>query len=82
MKPVYRQLRDAPIVPGAMNISHGEVMQAAVAAEEYVRSHPEARADMRWWAYQNNVGKPTPQSVRIRDMKERVAKMQREGRVG
>lgn len=75
------QLRDAPFVPGALNVSGGDVMETHDAAVAYVQDNPDARRDRQWSYYQNRDGMPTPKSVRIRNMKERAEALKRKGRV-
>ena len=81
MKPIHRSLREVDTVPGMMNVTHGDVMGACKSADDYVRNHPEIRADHNFRGYANHAGKPKPKSVRIRDMKARIAILEREGRV-
>lgn len=82
MQPKTHKLRDAAIVPGALNVAPGDVMQAHDGIKNYVRSRPETRNDHWFRRYSDHTGRPTPQSVRIRDMKDRIAALKREGRVG
>lgn len=76
-----RPLKDAPEVPGMPNLKHGDAGAAFKSAKTYIRTHPDLRNDQEFRSYINLKGRPVPDSVRIRDLKERIAALKRAGRV-